>query len=130
MYALSNDATEELTAATEKSGVERTYQTYTKTNENTGKVYSGRTSGTGTPLENITKRDASHHMNNEGFGPAKLDNSSSNLNAIRGREQQLINKYGGAQSQGGTSGNRINGISAKNPNIQIYIYAAEKEFGK
>ena len=39
----------------------RTYQTYTKTNPKTGKVYSGRTSGTGTPAENV-RRDANHHM--------------------------------------------------------------------
>lgn len=39
-----------------------------------------------------------------------------------------IGKYGGAQSTGGTSGNRINGISPKNKNRERYINAAKKEF--
>jgi RHS repeat-associated protein len=109
---------------------EKTYQTYTKTNPDTGKVYSGRTSGTGTPKQNVARRDVSHHMNDEGYGPAELDNSSASKSAIRGREQQLIDASGGAQSQGGTSGNAINGISPSNKNGPGYIEAANKEFGK
>ncbi|WP_010176100.1 hypothetical protein, partial [Bacillus coahuilensis] len=104
------------------------YQTYTKTKPITGEVYTGRTSGTGTPLENIAKRDANHHMNNEGFGPARLDKSSTNKDAIRGREQQLIDLNGGAKSKGGTSGNKINGISDINPNKKRYLDAADKEW--
>ncbi|MGG4154295.1 hypothetical protein [Peribacillus muralis] len=50
-------------------------------------------------------------MNKAGFGKARFDKSSKNKDAIRGREQLLIEKYGGAQSKGGTSGNKINGIS-------------------
>lgn len=38
--------------------------------------------------------------------------------AIRGREQQLIDMHGGAKSQGGTSGNAINGISPNNPKAE------------
>lgn len=53
-----------------------------------------------------------------------------NKNAIRGREQYLIDRYGGAQSQGGTSGNAINGISPNNKKIDIYLEATRKEFGK
>jgi len=41
-------------------------------------VYTGRTSGTETPLENIAKRDKHHHMNKKGFGPAELDKSHAN----------------------------------------------------
>lgn len=59
-------------------------------------------------------------MNSEGFGPAVLDKSSTNKAAIRGREQQLIDFHGGAQSMGGTSGNKINGISPLNPKRQFY----------
>ncbi len=66
-------------------------------------------------MQNIAKRDRNHHMNSQGFGPAKLDVSTSNYKAIRGREQQLIDKFGGAKSVGGTSGNAINGISQYNP---------------
>jgi len=120
--------TEKAAATTDKS-TDKTYQTYTKPNPETGEVYTGRTSGTGTPEENIADRDASHHMNDKGFGPAKLDKSSSNPDAIRGREQQQIEANGGAKSQGGTSGNAINGVSPTNPKAQQYQDAANKEFG-
>lgn len=107
----------------------KTYQTYTKTNPQTGEVYSGRTSGYGTPAENIQKRDANHHMNGKGFGTAVLDKSSSNYNAIRGREQMLITKHGGAKKTGETSGNAINGIGKNNKKKSIYINSAIEEFG-
>lgn len=110
------------------SCAEKTYQTYTKTNPKTGEVYSGRTSGKGRPIDNVKKRDAKHHMNKKGFGPAVLDKSSNNKNAIRGREQQLIDKHGGAKSTGGTSGNAINGIGSKNDKIDIYLNEAREEF--
>ena len=61
---------------------EKTYQTYTKTNPDTEEVYSGRTSGTGTPEANVLKRDLNHHMNNKGCGPAVLDKTSTSKNAI------------------------------------------------
>ena len=41
--------------------------------------------GKGTPEQNIARRDAAHHMNEKGFGPAQLDKSSANPHAIRGR---------------------------------------------
>lgn len=108
----------------------KTYQTYTKPNRETGEVYSGRTSGTGTPVENVANRDVGHPMNKQGFGPAELDKSSSNPKAIRGREQQLIEANGGAKSQGGTSGNKINGISPNNAELNNYLDAANEEFGE
>ena len=108
---------------------QRTYQTYTKVNERTGQVYTGRTSGTGTPAQNIARRDSGHQMNAQGYGPARLDRSSTNAQAIRGREQQMIERNGGAQSQGGTSGNRINGISDRNQNGPACRRAANREFG-
>lgn len=107
----------------------KTYQTYTKTNPSTGQRYTGRTSGTGTPAQNIARRDSDHHMDSQGYGPATLDKSSSNPQAIRGREQQMIERNGGAQSQGGSSGNRINGISDRNPQGATCRAAATKEFG-
>jgi RHS repeat-associated protein len=107
----------------------KTYQTYTKPNSQLGKTYSGRTSGTGTAEENVALRDRDHHMNEQGYEPAQLDKSSTNANAIRGREQQLIEENGGAESGGGTSGNSINGISQTNPNRGAYMDAAEEEFG-
>ncbi|WP_294425637.1 hypothetical protein, partial [uncultured Treponema sp.] len=55
-------------------------------------------------------------------------NTSSNYQAIRGREQQLIDMNGGAKSMGGTSGNSINGISPNNPKYDIYMNSCNKEF--
>jgi hypothetical protein len=88
----------------------------------------GHTSGTGTPAQNVARRDLGHHMTEQGYGPAQLDKSSSNRAAIRGREQQLIEANGGAKSEGGTSGNAINGISPNNKKRQYYLNEAEKEF--
>jgi hypothetical protein len=99
-------------------------------NGTTGKVYSGKTSGKKTAAQNVAARDKKHHMTGKGYGAAKLDKTSTSKDAIRGREQQLIDHNGGAQSQGGTSGNAINGISATNKNKQKYEDAANKEFGK
>ena len=90
----------------------------------------GRTSGTGTPQDNVRQRDSSHHMNTQGYGTAELDRSSSNPAAIRGREQFLIEKHGGAQKSGGTSGNKINGISTRNRKGATYRAAAKQEFGE
>ena len=58
-----------------------------------------------------------------------MDNSSSDPDAIRGQEQLQIDINGGAQSQGGTSGNAINGISNNNSKKEIYEKARKKEFG-
>ena len=110
-------------------GAVKTYQTYTKPNAKTGQRYSGRTSGNGTPEQNVAARDQNHHMNEQGYGDAELDQSSTNSAAIRGREQQLIEANGGAQSQGGASGNAINGVSPNNPNAEVYRGASENEFG-
>ncbi|MGY5615420.1 hypothetical protein [Vibrio brasiliensis] len=69
-------------------------------------------------------------MDDSGFGPAELDVSSKNKAAIRGREQQQIELFGGAKSQGGTSGNAINGIADSNPKGGYYRDEAIKEFGE
>jgi len=113
-----------------KQEAKKTFQTYIKEAKDKTKDgdYSGRTSGSKSPRENLEKRDVNHHMN-ETHGPAKLDKSSSNPNAIRGREQQNIKNNGGAKSQGGKSGNKINGVSPNNKNANNYENAAKKEFG-
>lgn len=129
-FYFENTANLAMTLVGPGDGRTRTYQTYTKRNPITGEIYSGRASGFGTPQENIAKRDAGHHMNDKGFGRAELDKTSSNENAIRGREQMNIDRNGGAKSQGGTSGNRINGISSRNKNRQKYLDAARDEFGE
>ena len=125
-----DEAKDSLKKAVDKGDTSsKTYQTYTKTNPVTGEVYSGRTSGTGSPIDNVAKRDANHHMNSKGFGPAMLDKTSDSYQAIRGREQMLIEYYGGAKSMGGISGNAINGIGTNNKNKDIYINAAKGVFG-
>ena len=105
------------------------YVTYTKKNPVTGEVYSGRTSGYGDPRKILAKRDRGHHMNEKGFEEAQIDRFSTDPDAIRGREQYLIDLHGGAKSQGGTSGNAINGISPTNPNKKRYVEANEREIG-
>ena len=107
----------------------KTFQTYIKAAKDPTKhaPYVGKTSGTGTPAQNLARRDSGHHMNGT-HGPAALDKSSTNSDAIRGREQQGIDANGGAQSMGGTSGNRNNGISPSNPKRDGYLQEADREF--
>ena len=85
----------------------------------------GRTSGTGSPLENLARRDAGHAYNQKGFGPAQLDQSSGSYSAVRGREQQLIEHYRDL----GVSANKINGISPLNPKRDSYLSDAFSGFG-
>ncbi|MEJ1128409.1 RHS repeat-associated core domain-containing protein [Variovorax sp. CCNWLW225] len=110
---------------------EKTYQTYTRWNPLTGQCYTGRTSGYGTPQENIRDRAYGQPLlNAEKFLPPVLDRSSSSYNAIRGREQQVMELNGGARSSGGDSRNMINGISPGNlAGPLIYIPSANREFG-
>ncbi len=107
-------------------GAIKTYQTYTKTHPRTNFVYAGRTSGFNSPAQNVRNRDSGHHMNQQGYGPALLDKSSGNKDAIRGREQMLIDYYRGL----GRCGNAINGIANNNPNRARYIAAARNAFGR
>lgn len=112
----------------------RIYVTYTRINISTGQVYSGRSSGFGDPVEIVQQRGLSQPiLNAEGFSPPVLDVAATGTNsyeAIRGREQQLINFYGGAQSVGGTARNMINGIADFNPygsgmiNLSIATFGA------
>lgn len=104
----------------------RTYQTYTKTLRTTGQVYVGRTSGTGSPGENVLRRDGSHAWTRKGYGPAQVESTSASKDAIRGREQALIEK----NRQAGIGSGQINGVSPRNPKRDQYMTAAKKEFGK
>jgi RHS repeat-associated protein len=132
--ATSTSVSASATGATGGVGVSattKTFQTYVKINPVTGEKYVGRTSGTGTPRENVDRRDNNRKddLNARGFSRAKLDQTSKNPDAIRGREQQMIERNGGAKSQGGTSGNKINGISDRNPRGSGCRAASTKEFG-
>jgi hypothetical protein len=112
----------------------RIFITYTKQNPKNDEVYSGRASGEDTGSVNdidriLAKRDSSHHKNEEGFGNAEVDRFSNDGDAIRGQEQRLIDFYGGAKSEGGTSGNTRNGIGKRNKKRDQYLEAAIKLFG-
>jgi len=107
----------------------RIYLTYFKKNQFTGQIYCGRTSGFGNIRNIIRNRDRKHHKNKDGFGAAQVDKVSENSEAIRGREQQLIDEHGGAKSSGGTSGNIINAIGLRNKKRNKYLAAALKLFG-
>jgi len=118
------------------------YVTYTKTKvlaDGTVSVYSGRTSGTYTGIaptakeaqDAVNRRDAGHDiLRKEKYAPAVLDKYSTNYDAIRGREQQQIDRNGGAQSEGGTSRNKIRAVRRNNPNRRNYEAAATRAFGK
>ena len=114
----------------------KVYMTYTMTNSE-GVVYSGRTSGYGDPSDILDRRQNNHHMSEKGFSNVQIDQiayGEKGRLAIRGREQQLIDRHGGAQSDTinghkGTSGNAIRGVSKINPKGPIYHEAANNAFG-
>lgn len=115
---------------TNDSGQQYIYVTYTRMHPLTRQVYSGRSGGYGDPDTLVRQRGLQQaHLNAEGFGPPQLDQWSTDNGAIRGREQMLIDYYGGAQSVGGTARNKINGVSDLNPNRPYYFYRAGIEFG-
>lgn len=107
-----------------------TYVTYTRVNPKTGQIYAGRTGGYGNPEALVARRAAGQPLlNAEGFAPPVVDRATTNYGAIRGREQQLIDSIGGAQSVGGSARNKINGVADFNPNRPFYMNAAQREFG-
>jgi hypothetical protein len=110
----------------------KVYVTYTLTNPITGQRYAGRTSGYGDPYTLVLSRYRYHHMKALGFMNPKIDVATVGLlgyPAIRGREQQLIDLYGKAQSEGGTAGNRIRGVGKFNLNSQFYHTMSNIHFG-
>jgi hypothetical protein len=118
--------------------------TYTKTNPRTGQIYIGHTMGYGTVLQILAVRDAGHHI--RGYLPAQPDTVSDATRpwwdrhrdpayrAMRGREQQLIDELGGAQSERRTpptrAGNAIRGVAKANPRGRLYHAAATAFFGQ
>ena len=106
------------------------YVTYTRTNADNGQIYSGRTSGYGDPNSIVLKRAAGQPLlNAEGFQKPVVDTVSTDFGAIRGREQQLIDFHGGAQSVNGTTRNKINGVADFNPFRGYYINQSINQFG-
>lgn len=118
-----------LAGATLYDATKRTFVTYTMTN-NFGQVYVGRTSGYGDPLSIVKRRFASHHMRILGYGEPVIDRAVQGYHAypaIRGREQQLIDYYGGIDNP--KVGNTIRGVSKYNPAGYLYYEASNLYFG-
>jgi RHS repeat-associated protein len=138
---VSSTTTIETVTRTERKEQQLWYITYQKYNAATGKYYSGRASGYGTPQQVLAQRDSGHHMDAAGFGPAELTSAAQATmsyslrhadpayQAIRGREQQMIDYRGGSSSDGGTSGNAIRGVAKLNPLGRIYHNASTARFG-
>jgi len=132
----------------------RIYVTYTKNNWQTGLTYSGRSSGVGDSTKPIRPqaqgivktRDSGHHKTAEGYGPAILDRFSvgqavqySNREldpayfAIRGREQQLVDYYGGAWTDTGQpykTGNESRAVRKNHEYGRLFHEYANQEFGE
>jgi RHS repeat-associated protein len=110
----------------------RTWVTYTLTNS-LGQIYVGRASGYGSPQQVMNNRFAWHHMRFFGYGNPTLDKPaygpwlSSAYNAIRGREQQLIDAYGGIGNP--SVGNRIRAVARDNRLGRTYWQASNTLFG-
>jgi hypothetical protein len=119
-----------LAGATTYDATQRTFVTYTMRNS-AGQIYIGRTSGYGDPYSIMAARAAGHHMKALGYGVPILDRAVQGYQgypAIRGREQQLIDYYGGVGSS--RVGNRIRGVSQFNPAYPIYHEASNLYFGQ
>ena len=121
-----------LAGDTRQEPMDYSYVVYIKHNP-TGMVYVGRTSGFGTPNEVLRRRDASHSYNALGFGPAVLHSALVNVGslqgypAMRGREQQVIDSYGGIGSP--LVANKIRGVSQYNPLGFGFWHASNLYFG-
>ncbi len=138
----------------------RIYVTYTKFNRKTGRYYSGRTSMVidlerphyPQALKAVDQRDANHHLDendepkNPAFVPAQIDvfdvgtaveyrNRYEDLAyfRIRGREQQLMDSFGGAWSDTGEpykTENALRGVAKANPQGRRFHEAATSYWGK
>ncbi len=138
----------------------RIYVTYTKLNTNTRRYYSGRTSMVVDLTKSldiqaslaVTFRDMNHHVddndepNGAAFDFARVD--QFNIGAaidydrryddaaywrIRGREQQLIDSHGGAQSDTGKpyrTENIVRGVAKDNPWGRRFHGAATERWGQ
>ena len=70
-------------------------------------------------------------MKNKGYGSPKIDvwiQGSMGKPAIRGREQQVMDYYGGVGSS--KLGYSIRGVSKNNPAGRFFHYESNRHFGK
>ncbi len=109
----------------------RTSFTYVLFNEKTGQVYIGRTSGFGKPINVLKRRMYAHPYKILGFGNPMIDKAMQGIKgyrAIRGREQQLIDSYGGIGSV--TVANKIRAVAKRRNNAKFLHNQSNKYFGK
>jgi RHS repeat-associated protein len=128
--------------------VQYRYVTYTKLNTRTGRIYVGRARGTTnqSPQAIVAGRDRTHHIRGSGWGAAVLDRYADGTlplpdrwedpayQAIRGREQQIIDSQGGSIWEHGLrnthSGNFIRGVRRDHPYGKTFHAAASARFGE
>lgn len=109
----------------------RTYVTYVLSRPD-GMKYVGRASGNGDPYKVMMNRYYHHQYRRSlGYGNPQLDCAAfgtEGKHAIRGREQQLIDHYGGIGSP--FLGNSIRAVSKYNPNGRYFHRQSNKYFGQ
>ena len=109
----------------------RTYVTYVLSRPD-GMKYVGRASGNGDPYKVMMNRYYHHQYRRSlGYGNPQLDCAAfgtEGKHAIRGREQQLIDHYGGIGSP--FLGNSIRAVSKYNPNGRYFHCQSNKYFGQ
>jgi hypothetical protein len=108
---------------------QRVYLTYTLTGPLNQK-YAGRASGFGDPYYIMMRRYSGHHMKYFGYSNPTLDVSRQGVSAypaIRGREQQLIDFYGGVGSP--NVGNSIRGVGYYNLSGRFFHGQSNLYFG-
>jgi RHS repeat-associated protein len=119
-----------LAGAVAYDATQRVYVTYTLTNPLTHQIYAGRTSGYGNPYSIMMNRYYSHHMRSLGFGSPSKDMAAQGASAyfaIRGREQQLIDYYGGVGYP--RVANPIRAVARGNLEGLLYHNASNLYFG-
>jgi hypothetical protein len=154
------DASTQADKDREEKKLGRIYVTYTKFNPKTNRYYVGRTSmvvDMTKPLPPqaqiaVNIRDANHHMDENddpkaaAFLPARYQefDVGTAINyehrykdlaylRIRGREQQLIDFYGGAQSDTGKpfrTENAVRAVAKDNPQGRLFHDAATARWGE
>ncbi len=109
----------------------RTYITYILTNPLTGQVYIGRTSGFSEALQIVKRRLYNHKYYKNGFTEFEIDRAAHGLRAkfaIRGREQQLIDYYGGIGHP--KVANKRRGVARANISGRFYYNVSNEFFEK
>ncbi len=117
---------------------QRVYITYVAYNPHSNEYYCGRTSGFKVPGEILDDRLKTHHAVPRGY-IVNVDKSIQGYPvgywAIRGREQQLIDYYGGAmldseRRPNSKCVNKIRGVAKSNPMGYLYHWLSSLAWGE